>query len=227
MKCYGERQAGKKDVVLSEAIVEDFEHLIEADSKEVREPSVWVSGEELGSCKSSQEVPSRQSQQVLTFQKWLKSWNLLQLDDIRIVADVPWGLGALSYHHNIIHLGSVLCRRRGHWVGKKGTAQQLNVSRFKTQIWAIKYVNIRASLYLQMALDQTQAWHSSRNTQVRGDPKHTAWSSLSMAGVTQKWNNRNNKTLKQYPETGFYWQPEVVPMHQRQWLKTKPTTKKL
>lgn len=89
MKCYGERQAGKKDVVLSRAIAEDFEHLIEADSKEVKEPGVWVSGEELGSCKSFQEVLSRQSQQVLTFQKWLKSWNLLQLDDIRIVADVP------------------------------------------------------------------------------------------------------------------------------------------
>lgn len=46
------------------------------------------------------------------FRKRLEGWNLSQLD-IEIIADVPWGLGTLSYNHNIIRLGSTLSWRRG------------------------------------------------------------------------------------------------------------------
>ena len=64
-------------------------------------------------CKPFQQI-QKVKMQALTFQKWLEGWNLLQFDDIRIIADVPGGLGALSYNHDVIHLGSMLSWRRSH-----------------------------------------------------------------------------------------------------------------
>lgn len=53
------------------------------------EEGPWLSGKSSVAMQIFPAGPDKTKTQVLTFQKRLEGWNLLQLDDIGIVADVP------------------------------------------------------------------------------------------------------------------------------------------
>lgn len=53
------------------------------------EEGTWLFGESSVAMQTFLAGPDKTKNHVLTFQKRLEGWNLLQLDDIGIVADIP------------------------------------------------------------------------------------------------------------------------------------------